>query len=356
MNVRKRLASLLTAVAILTAGVPLSASASPEIPFAGDTAALARINSQLDTATARVLEIEAETTALRADNAALEERIAVTAERIRGQREALQLAEEALAEAKARFETRIIVVYKRGTVDPFSLLFSAESIGDLFARASLLSRLAEEDGRVVSDLNLAAADARYQASVLDDLRAQDVELRRVQQLRLDALDEMLAEQESLIANLTEEAHDALLAARRLDAETRKQWRDSSIPDGTIIERAEVIVLPDRTFLASAYMPRTYRATGESFTAVCSWYGNEFDGRPTACGQIFNEDDFTCASRTLPFGTVLALTRGARRIIVVVTDRGPFVAGRDLDLSKAAAAALGFSGVATVQAEIVIPAE
>jgi rare lipoprotein A len=112
---------------------------------------------------------------------------------------------------------------------------------------------------------------------------------------------------------------------------------------------------DRRYLVSAYMPRRYRTTGETFIAVCSWYGPGFNGRGTASGQVFNEDDYTCASRTLPFGTLLALSYGERRIIVYVNDRGPFVAGRDLDLSKAAAQALGFGGVEAVHAEVIVPA-
>lgn len=360
MNPRNRLLRMFTAIFLIAVCLPTgTALAEPEdsstgIPFAGDTTSLSAINDQLDAATARVLEIESEATALRAESVALEERLAVTSERIRIQRQELEQAESRLVEARDRYEQRIVVVYKQGSVNPVSLLLSAESISDLFARASLLSRIAEEDGRVLSDLTRATADARYQASALDDLQAQDIELRRIQQARIKSLDQMLAEQETLIAQLTEDARAALLAARAQDAETRRQWKDSSIPGGVTIERAEAIVLPDRIFLCSAYMPRTYRTTGQPFSAVCSWYGNEFDGRPTASGQIFNEDDFTCASKTLPFGTVLALTRGAKRIIVVVNDRGPFVTGRDLDLSKAAAAALGFSGVVTVQAEIVVP--
>lgn len=358
MRLSNRIASVLTTVALAAASLPMSALAAPEtepdIPFAGDVAALATINDRLDDASAEVLRIESEAVALRAEATALEQRLSVTAERIRTQRSVLRQAEIDLATARLRYEQRIVIVYKRGAVDPFSLLFSAESIGDLLARASLLSRIAEEDAHVVTDLNLAAADARYQASALDDLRAQDIELRRIQQARLQSLEGMLAQQERLIAQLTQEAQEALLSARKQDAETRRRWKDSSIPSGTVIERAQATVLPDRSFTCSAYMPRTYRTTGSPYSAVCSWYGNEFDGRPTASGQIFNEDDFTCASRTLPFGTVLALTRGERRIIVVVTDRGPFIAGRDLDLSKAAAAALGFSGVATVRAETVVP--
>jgi len=88
--------------------------------------------------------------------------------------------------------------------------------------------------------------------------------------------------------------------------------------------------------------------------VTSWYGGVFNGRGTASGQIYNMDDLTCASRTLPFGTRIALTLGDKRVIVVVNDRGPYVDGRNLDLSRGARRALGFWGVAKIDAEFVQP--
>jgi len=249
-------------------------------------------------------------------------------------------------------------VYERGAFDPLSLLLSADSLAELMSRADVLTRIAAADGRVVADLNVAAADARYQAAQLDDLLDQDRALKRVQDERRTALDQLLAEQQALVVTLTAQEREALTRARSLSASDRAQWRASSIPIGTAIPRATATVdtHPGITYLISAYMPRSYRATGESFDAVCSWYGPGFNGRGAASGQIFNEDDLTCASRTLPFGTVLALERDGRRAIVYVNDRGPYIAGRDLDLSKAAAQALGFSGVATVHAEIVLPVQ
>ena len=70
----------------------------------------------------------------------------------------------------------------------------------------------------------------------------------------------------------------------------------------------------------------------------SYYADKFHGRPTASGEIFNMNDYTCAHKTLPFGTVLRVTNLAngRSVNVRVNDRGPFVAGREIDLSKAAA--------------------
>ncbi len=73
------------------------------------------------------------------------------------------------------------------------------------------------------------------------------------------------------------------------------------------------------------------------------------GSITASGERFDPDGFTAASRTLPFGTRLQVTRGNVSVVVRVNDRGPFVAGRVLDLSRGAARALGMieQGVAKV---------
>ncbi len=81
------------------------------------------------------------------------------------------------------------------------------------------------------------------------------------------------------------------------------------------------------------------------------YGNE-SGNRTASGQRFNENAMTCAHRSLPFGTKLRVSHGGRSIIVTVNDRGPFVRGRVIDLSKGAARALGISGLGQVTAEVV----
>jgi rare lipoprotein A len=72
--------------------------------------------------------------------------------------------------------------------------------------------------------------------------------------------------------------------------------------------------------------------------IASWYGPEFDGRPTASGEIFNSTLFTAAHPSLPFGTKLRITNkhNNKQVLVRVNDRGPFVSARIIDLSKAAA--------------------
>lgn len=74
--------------------------------------------------------------------------------------------------------------------------------------------------------------------------------------------------------------------------------------------------------------------------VASWYGNEFNGRITANGEVYDQYALTAAHRTLPFGTRLIVTYNGRSIMVRINDRGPYKKGRHLDLSKAAHEQLG----------------
>ncbi|GHV90323.1 hypothetical protein AGMMS50268_08260 [Spirochaetia bacterium] len=98
------------------------------------------------------------------------------------------------------------------------------------------------------------------------------------------------------------------------------------------------------------------SAGASFRqeGIASWYGTEFDGRPTASGEIFNSALFTAAHPTLPFGTVLTVTNrhNNRKVAVRVNDRGPFVSARIIDLSRAAAEQLDMlvTGTAPVVVE------
>ena len=86
--------------------------------------------------------------------------------------------------------------------------------------------------------------------------------------------------------------------------------------------------------------------------MASFYGNDV-GNKTASGQRFNENALTAAHRSLPFGTRLRVTHGGSSVIVTINDRGPFIRGRVLDLSKGAARAIGLTsrGVGRVVAEV-----
>jgi len=92
------------------------------------------------------------------------------------------------------------------------------------------------------------------------------------------------------------------------------------------------------------------------TGAASWYGPGFAGNPTASGERFRPYKRTAAHKTLPFGTVVRVTRTdtGGRVRVVINDRGPFVEGRIIDLSKKAARRIDMldDGVAPVEVQVV----
>jgi rare lipoprotein A len=107
--------------------------------------------------------------------------------------------------------------------------------------------------------------------------------------------------------------------------------------------------------ATSQRPVTPRVGGQE-EGLASWYGGKFQGRKTASGELFDQNAFTAAHRTMPFGTKLRVTnrKNGRSVKVRVNDRGPF-SGRQrvIDLSKAAADAIGMTaeGIVPVRIEV-----
>jgi len=83
---------------------------------------------------------------------------------------------------------------------------------------------------------------------------------------------------------------------------------------------------------------------EAREGLASWYGPGFQGLPTASGELYDPQGYTAAHKTLPLGTDLVVNYGGRSVQVTVNDRGPYVGGRELDLSQAAARDLGLTRV------------
>jgi hypothetical protein len=113
----------------------------------------------------------------------------------------------------------------------------------------------------------------------------------------------------------------------------------------------------RTAMGGVPFARTASRGGSliagSAVGHASWYGPGFHGRRTANGERFDMYAMTAAHKTLPLGTLLLVTnlRNHRSCLVRINDRGPYVAGRMLDLSAGAARAIGIGGVGTVRIDI-----
>jgi rare lipoprotein A len=126
----------------------------------------------------------------------------------------------------------------------------------------------------------------------------------------------------------------------------------------------ILLLGFATACASRQAPRPVPTiparTGAWEEGVASWYGGKdgFEGKPTASGEIYDGNQMTAAHRTLPLGTVVEVQNleNGKTARVRINDRGPFIKGRILDLSRTAAGLLGLigPGIATIRLTIVTP--
>jgi rare lipoprotein A len=114
-------------------------------------------------------------------------------------------------------------------------------------------------------------------------------------------------------------------------------------------------LRDSILLGAVALLMASDAAAASQAGIASWYGPRFHGKRAASGETFNENELTAAHRRLPFDTEVRVTNLAngRSVVVRINDRGPYVKGRILDLSRAAAEELGMvePGIVKVKLEV-----
>lgn len=123
-------------------------------------------------------------------------------------------------------------------------------------------------------------------------------------------------------------------------------RKSSNFASEILQRAVKKFLFMRKFLSVFVLALMLSSVAYSKDRVkASFYADKFHGRKTASGALYHRDSLTCAHKTLPFGTLIRVRnpKNDKEVIVKVTDRGPFVKGRTIDLSYAAAKEIGMIG-------------
>jgi rare lipoprotein A (peptidoglycan hydrolase) len=257
--------------------------------------------------------------------------------------------------ARGILAERASVAYRVGPGGFVTVLLGANSLSDLFTIREILQRA------FAGDVDRIAAALDDRAETLQAGRAVERWKRRLvaQQRRLAA---MRAELEEALVRARRAAEEADLEVAELEARAR----ELAEAERRAQERTRVVRSLDEdlaTLLArlgpnggrGCAIPDTLERTGETFEGISSWYGWDFAGRPTASGAIYDPRLFTAAHRTLPLNSYLLVRRGDRCAKVLVNDRGPFIEGRVLDLSKGAADYLGVS-LTHVEAEILVPTD
>lgn len=345
---KKKVVKLLFLICLALFFFPLASLAVPP-------STISQKRAQIEEIKKKIKEVESQRELLSEYKVALSNQLEVLNERLALTRLRLDRAQKLLSREENIASQRIRKIYIYGDRGVLDLLLNAQSFSDFITRFYIVSRLLQNDQSIIQKIdNYRQEIQKIEKELLEERKEKDI-LNEQYLLNLERLNQKEEELRNLLAQANDELK-SLYQQMRLAYETalRKAY---STPGhlGPVVERY-VTVEPyvNEFYLTNAQFPSKFKATGKTFSVYSSWYGPGFHGRRTSSGEVFNENDFTCAHRTLPFGTFLAVEYKGRKIIVKVNDRGPFIPGRDLDLSKRAAQALGFSGVVKVNFEIVTP--
>lgn len=276
------------------------------------------------------------------------ERLAGAMERA-GRRLAILEAERhdagaALEDAAERYAQRAVEAYKSGAGGSLALLLSAESMGEMLTLAEAAATGAELDARSLRRWQRARRSISAAQDALEDrkerlLRAQARVEEVTSEIGMTLQDRRLA-----LAEMMDRIDAMEALARR--AARRRERRTAAAADAPSGAGPQVS--------SGGAAGTGFVATGVTFEGLASWYGPGFEGQTTASGDVFHAGGMTAASLDLPLGTWLRVSWQRRSVVVLVNDRGPYIDGRVLDLSRGAAEVLGFTGLAWVTAEVILP--
>lgn len=328
-------------VRAFVAASAVAAAAASTTNSAASARDLAELQSEAQAIGEDVSALEHRLAGLNDKRAVLEEQISDAGREIAlldlEQREAELAYEDALAE----FVSTAVELYKSGPSPHLDLLLSSNTMSEAFTIAEATDRYSEDATR-----NLDALLERQRAA--EDAQA---EIDTHKQTLLAAHAELTGITDEIESTLADR-RDVLARLRSRIVELERQARLAAAQAAQPTDALTRLLGPAGP---SAGIPDGFVGTGIAFEGIASWYGPGFEGNPTANGDIFDPHLFTAASKELPFGTWLYVEYEGRGVVVVINDRGPYIDGRILDLSQAAAEAIGMSGIGWVRAEILIRA-
>lgn len=264
------------------------------------------------------------------------------------------LLQAEVAWARSLLDNRADAIYRAGPAAFMDVLLGSTDPGDFLSRQKMIEgALSAGVGDATEALGALDRIAELRAEIeahraeLAGRQAELLDIRTLMEIRLAE-----AEQEARAAG--REIDDLLAARQQLvtAAGVEQGFEDLQAVSGELGKLLEYLG-PEGG--RGCDIPPDLEPTGQGFTGEASFYGEEFAGNPTAIGHIFNPALFTAAHRTMPLPSFLHVTYQGKCATVLVNDRGPYVDGRVLDLSEAAAKFIGLPGVGIVHAEILRPA-
>jgi rare lipoprotein A (peptidoglycan hydrolase) len=262
--------------------------------------------------------------------------------------------------------TQAEFLYRTDGTGFVDVLLGSATFDQFASRLSVLTEIASKDANLVLSLKGDRAEMARILGTLKDREARQKALvgkigaqRAIVQASLDQQQAYTNSLSSDVASILAAQEKAASAARaRTAVSTRSSSSSSSggktpsASHGSVSLKQATVAGRSGSWWVMASESSAYRPTGVTFSGEASEYGTNDNGTGTSSGRPLNDSELTCAHPSLGFGTRIAVTHGSRRVIVVVTDRGPYSGGRVIDLTHRAAGLLGLDGVGQVKCEVV----
>ena len=334
--------------ALLLLGVP----ALPHLAGAATPLAKPPTSADLPRLTAELARVTAHAQQL---SALLDE----AAQRDGGIRYAYAQLEDARYAAQSALDRRARQVYMASAPSPvgnWAADFAAPELQELARRGERAALTVDQGlvdavtGRARAMRAVQAEADAFRARLLVQARAVFADQDRARVLLAQAEAVAAAEHQAEVLRQLEEQRATLdgVSTQVTFALTPSQSRRAAL---ALAREAPIVALLEAT---GAGIPAGYALSGQQITGTASWYGPGFVGNPTASGAPYDPERLTCANKELPLGTVIHVSANGLSINCLVNDRGPYVGDRVLDMSRAGSRALGYSGLAQVVIDVLVP--
>jgi peptidoglycan hydrolase CwlO-like protein len=273
----------------------------------------------------------------------LRQELAALDARIRDTQSTIDTIKDDIKAFQDSYDASMRTLYKMGGLTELEILLESQQLDEAWQDHTIYERLMAQDGEKMQQLGDKMDEVKARERELKEDR--DKRARVAETLDIAGLDAQIGQLEARLSQVNDALREQNISGGNPPSPKGKQdGGPPAVPAaGGLLDR-----VTEQPSLAD------FKRSGITMGGFTTCYGEEFDGRPTASGVTFHMYDYTCAHKTLPFGTWLLVSFKGRQVIVQVNDRGPFVPGRVLDLSFGAARSIGLDGVQWTDFEILVP--
>lgn len=340
---RKAATAAKKGLALLAVGMVLQCTILAAPPAAGAQDEATSLEREANRITYQILDLRARREAASREGRALRAELEELDGLIARNREEMASLEAEISRTRRAYRESLRRLYMQEDFSELQVILESRELDEMWRDVDYLDRMAMSHLQVLDDLKDKLA--RRQVKERDLREYRERRERLAEALDAEGLDRRIQELETRLSEINARLRELRTpgAGRSPSASPPPSYTWTLPPPGKLLDR--VPVMPPLS---------DFERTGIVFSGYTTYYGAEWHGKPTSSGVIYNMYDYTCAHRTLPFGTWLLVTYQGRQVIVQVNNRGPFVPGRVLDLSWAAARSIGLEGVKWTEFEVIVP--